>query len=241
MVNCEVTHVSRQPINIPLALGQHESYCLALHSLGVEVEQLPPLPAYPDSVFIEDNAIVLDELMVMTSMGRGARQGEVLLIGSVLSQHRRVVQIFPPATIEGGDVLRVGKSLFVGMSSRTTQLGVDALRVIVEPLGYEVISVNVYHCLHLKTACTFLDDETMLVNSEWLDLDKLKKYRLLPVPQAEPFGANVLRVPQGLLANAAYPKTLDLIRTEGYSVIAVNMSEFSKAEAGVTCLSLIIN
>ena len=241
LLNCEVTHVSRQPIDIQLAFEQHESYCQALRGLGVEVEQLPSVDAYPDSVFIEDNAIVLDELVVITSMGSVSRQGEVAMIGPVLSQHRRIVQILPPATIEGGDVLRVGKRIFVGISSRTTQLGVDALRAIVEPLGYEVISVDVHHCLHLKTACTFLDDETMLVNSEWLDVEELKNYRVLHVPQFEPFGANVLSVPQGLLANAANPKTLDLIQMEGYSVTDVNISEFLKAEAGVTCLSLIMN
>lgn len=240
-MNCEVTHVSRRPIDIHSAVKQHESYCQALRDMGVEVEELPPLDAYPDSVFIEDNAIVLDELAVVTTMGTASRQGEVTSLRPVLSGLRRLVAISPPATIEGGDVLRVGTRLFVGVSSRTNHLGVEALREIVEPLGYDVTMVSIQHCLHLKTACTALDNKTLLVNPLWLDVELFKQFRLLPVPSTEPFGANVLHVPQGILANAAYPITLDLIRMEGYPVTEVHLSEFSKAEAGVTCLSLIVN
>jgi len=241
LVNCEVTHVSRQPIDIQLVIQQHELYCQALQQIGVEVERLAPLEAYPDSVFIEDNAIVLDEVVVLTSMGTASRQGEVASLRSVLSRSRRLVEILPPAKIEGGDVLRVDKHLFVGVSSLTNLLGVEALREIVEPLGYDVTTVSVHHCLHLKTACTALDDETLLVNPAWLDVELFKKFRLLLVSFTEPFGANVLRVPQGILASAAFPRTLDLIRTAGQSVTQVDISEFSKAEAGVTCLSLVVD
>lgn len=233
--------MSRQPIDAPLASRQHERYCQSLRHLGVEVEQLPPLDAYPDSVFIEDNAIVLDELSVVTSMGSASRQGEVTSLRPTLSQYRSLVDIYPPATIEGGDVLRMGKRLFVGVSSRTNALGVEALRTIVQPLGYDVITVDIHHCLHLKTACTPLDEETLLVNPAWIDVEPFKRFHLLPVPSTEPFGANVVCVPHGILANANFPRTLESIGAEGHSVTAVDISEFSKAEAGVTCLSLIID
>lgn len=241
MGNCEVTHVSRQPIDIPLAFRQHDSYCQALRQRGAKVEQLPPLEAYPDSVCIEDNAVVLDDLAILTSMGTASRQGEGAFLRPALSRFRRLVEISPPARIEGGDVLRVGKRFFVGVSSRTNHLGVEALREIVKPLGYDVTMVRVHHCLHLKTACAALDEETMLVNPAWLNVEELKNFQLFPVPSTEPFGANVLRVAQGIIANAAYPRTLDLMRNAGHFVTEVDISEFSKAEAGVTCLSLIIH
>lgn len=238
--NCEVTHVLREDINLRLAVQQHDGYCQALRQLGADIEILSPLESYPDSVFIEDNAIILDELAVLTSMGTASRQGEADVVLPVLSQYRCLVEMRLPAKIEGGDVFRVGKTLYVGISSRTNHEGVEALRSIVEPFGYGVIVIPVKGCLHLKTACTPLDDETLLVNPAWLDLDALGKFRLLRIPSAELFGANVLRLPQGILANAEYPMTLDVIAAHGYSVAAVEMSEFSKAEAGVTCLSLIL-
>lgn len=239
--NCEVTHVPRQAIDLPIAFQQHEGYCQALRHMGVEVEILPSANAYPDSVFIEDNAIVLDELAVITSMGTVTRQGESALLLPALSGHRRLVNILPPATIEGGDVCRIGKTLLVGISSRTNWLGVEALQAIVEPLGYRVTPIEIQGCLHLKTACTPLDDKTLLVNPTWLDLDALRQFQLVRVPSAEPLGANVLRLPQGILANAAFPRTLDLMKGEGHTVSDVDIREFSKAEAGLTCLSLLID
>ena len=239
--NGEVTHVSRQSIDLPLACHQHEAYCQALQHMGVEVERLPSVEDHPDSVFIEDNAIILDELAVLSSMGTVSRQGEIDFLLPVLSRHRSVVTISPPALLEGGDVCCIGKTLLVGISSRTNWLGVEALRAIVEPFGYRVTPIEIQGCLHLKTACTPLDDKTLLVNPTWLDLDVLRQFQLVQVPSAEPLGANVLRVPQGLLANAAYPRTLDLIKAEGYTVSDVDIGEFSKAEAGLTCLSLIFD
>ena len=182
LVNCEVGYVPRKGIDLHLAFRQHESYCRALRKMGVAVEVLPPEEAFPDSVFIEDNAIILDELAVVTSMGAPSRQGEPALLLPVLARHRRLVTISPPATIEGGDVLRMGKRLYVGVSTRTNRAGVEALRAIAEPLGYGVTPIGMQACLHLKTACTSLDDETLLVNPAWLDSDALEPFRLLHVP-----------------------------------------------------------
>ena len=240
LVNCEVGYVPRERIDPHLAFRQHEAYCRTLRQMGAAVEVLPPEEAFPDSVFIEDNAIILDELAVVTSMGAPSRQGEPALLLPVLARYRRFVTISPPATIEGGDVLRVGKRLYVGVSTRTNRAGVEALRMIAEPLGYDVTPVETRSCLHLKTACASLDDETLLVNPDWLDSDALKSFRLLHVPAEEPFGANVLRLPGGMLVQGSSPLTLALIETRGYAATCVDLSEFSKADAGPTCLSLLI-
>ena len=239
-VHCEVGHVPREAIDLHLAVRQHEAYCRTLRQTGVTVEVLPPEEAFPDSVFIEDNAIILDELAVVTSMGTPSRQGEPALLLPVLARHRRLVTISPPATIEGGDVLCMGKRLYVGVSTRTNRAGVEALRSIAEPLGYEVTFIGIQACLHLKTACTSLDDETLLVNPAWLDSDALGAFRLLHVPTKEPFGANVLRLPGRVLVQGSSPLTRDLIETQGYVTTSVELSEISKADAGLTCLSLLI-
>ena len=240
LVNCEVEYVPRERIDLHLARRQHEAYCRTLRQMGVSVEVLAPEEAFPDSVFIEDNAIILDELAVVTSMGTPSRQGEPALLVDILARHRRLVKISPPATIEGGDVLLMGKRLYVGVSTRTNRAGVDALRAIVESLGYGVRPIEVKACLHLKTACTSLDDETLLVNPAWLDSDALGSFRLLHGPPEEPFGANVLRLPGGALIQASSPLTRDLIEARGYVTTCVELGEFSKAEAGPTCLSLLI-
>lgn len=240
LMHCEVEYVPRKMIDPDLAYRQHEAYCRTLRQMGVAVEILQPEEEFPDSVFIEDNAIILDELAVVTSMGPASRQGEPALLVPVLVRHRGLVTISPPATIEGGDVLRMGKRLYVGVSTRTNHAGVEALRAIAEPLGYGVTPVRTQACLHLKTACTSLDDETLLVNPAWLDTDALRMFRLLNVPAEEPFGANVLRLPGGVLVQASCPLTRNLIESRGYDVLCVDLSEFSKADAGPTCLSLFL-
>ena len=240
LVDCQVRAVPREVIDLRLAFQQHDAYCRVLRQMGVAVEVLPPEEAFPDSVFIEDNAIVLDELAVVTSMGTASRQGEPPLLLPVLARHRRLVMVPSSVRIEGGDVLRVGKRLYVGVSTRTTRAGVEALRAIAEPLGYAVAPVEIRACLHLKTACTVLDDETLLVNPAWLDTGALQAFRLLPVPVEEPFGANVVRLPGGLLVQASSPLTRELLEARGYATACVDLDEFSKAEAGPTCLSLLI-
>ncbi|MCY4133205.1 MAG: arginine deiminase family protein [Nitrospira sp.] len=240
LVNCEVAYVPRERIDWDLACRQHEAYCQALRQLGAAVEVLPSEEAFPDSVFIEDNAVILDELAMMTSMGTPSRQGEPALLFPVLARYRRLATIPPPATIEGGDVLRMGKTLYIGVSTRTNREGVEALRAIVEPLGYQVTPVGIQACLHLKTACTSLDDETLLVNPDWIDSDALGAFRLLHVPAEEPFGANVLRLPGGVLVQTSSPLTRDVIESQGFAATCVDLGEFAKADAGLTCLSLLI-
>ena len=240
LVRCEVSHEEREEIDFSQAVRQHQKYCRALQQQGLDVKTLPPVDAYPDSVFVEDNAILLDEVAVLTSMGAVSRQGEPDLLRPVLPEYRQIVEISQPAKIEGGDVFRLGKTLYVGRSARTNQEGIEALRRIAEPFGYAVHPIEVQGCLHLKTACSLLDDETLLVNPSWINVEVLGGFRLLTVPAHEALGANVLRLGKGILANASYPSTIKMIETHGYAVSAMDISEFSKAEAGLTCLSLII-
>jgi dimethylargininase len=245
----ELTFLDRQPIAFDKTEQQHAAYCAARAAAGLEVVTLPAVAEYPDSVFVEDVAVVLDEAAVLTRPGAASRQGEVDLIAPALSRFRPVVPLVPsagaptpnpPITLEGGDVLRLGRRLYVGLSSRTNAAGVAALRSVVAPLGYTVIPVPVTGCLHLKTGITALDDNTLLANPAWVDVAAFAASEVLPVPADEPWAANILRLDGGLLANAAYPRTADLLAQRGFAPTIVDVSEFSKAEAGLTCLSLLI-
>ena len=238
---CQLTFIDRTPIDLERANAQHQAYCASLQAAGVQVQVLETSPDLPDSAFVEDCAVILDELAVLTRPGRPARQPEVERLVPFLAEVRLVLQMQSPATLEGGDVLRRGKILYVGRSTRTNSAGIGALREIVHPHGYRVFPVPVHGSLHLKTACTALDDGTLLANPDWIDLSYLEGLRLLSVPEAEPWAANVLRIGERLWAQSAFPRTLEMLLRAGYAVEALDCSEFLKAEAGLTCLSLVYN
>ena len=211
----------------------------ALGSLGVDVEVLQVNAGCPDGVFVEDVAVIFDELAVITTMGSPKRRSELPEMRQTIARWREVVDLSLPATLEGGDVLRVGRTLYVGESSRTNPAGVKALEDVAKRLGYAVVSVDVPGCLHLKTCITALDDETCLANKNWLDIAPFRSLKLIEVPAHEPWGANVLRLPQGLVLNASVPDTNEHIKSLGYKTVEVDISEFGKAEAGLTCMSLL--
>lgn len=238
---CQLTFVSRSAIDMERALRQHRQYAEALVANGLKVTELTVNQDHPDGTFVEDTAIVLDELAILTSMGSAERRPELPAMKEVLRSYRRVMEIHEPARIEGGDILCVGKTLFAGISSRTNRDGIESLRNIVEPLGYQVIPVPVRGSLHLKTAITAIDEETVLLNPEWLDAEPFERFRKVNVDPSEPFAANLIRLPQGLIVNAAFPRTLEKIDATGIPWTAVDISEFGKAEAGLTCMSLIFN
>ncbi len=239
LADCELTFVSRDVIDVATARRQHEAYAQALRASGVDVRVLAVNAEYPDGVFVEDVAVILDEVAVATTMGTASRRAEVSAVRGAIAEYRDVVDMALPATLEGGDVLRVGRTLFAGVSSRTNSQGVAALRAIAGPMGYEVVPVEVPGALHLKTCITALDDETCLVNRSWLDLSPFAGFRLIDVAPGEPWGANVLRLEHDLIMNAAYPATVEIVRGLGYPVRVVDVSEFGKAEAGLTCMSLL--
>jgi dimethylargininase len=240
MDRCQVTHVARVPIDYGRAVAQHAAYCETLRACGAHVVTLEVNREHPDCCFIEDTAVVLDEVAVLTSMGTPARRAEPAGIEPELRKYRPVSGVELPATLDGGDVLRVGRTLFVGLTARTNAAGVAALGDIVRPDGYCVVPVPVTDCLHLQTAVTALDDATLLINPAWIDVRDFRGLELVPVPGEEPWAANVARVGHTIVAAAAHPRTADLIRRRGFDVRTVDVSEFAKAEGGVTCLSLLI-
>lgn len=238
--HCELTFMDREPIQLSEALKQHALYAEALKSAGLHVLTLDVNPESPDAVFVEDVAIILNEIAIITSMGTPSRRPEVDSMAEILSDYRNTVQrIHLPATIEGGDVLQVGKKLFVGLSTRSNKAGISKLTEIVSQFGYQVVPVEVRGCLHLKTGVTALDDETCILNPAWIDTSPFKEFRLIEVEQNEPFAANVLRIDDNLILNGAYPLTAEKIQNAGFSFDLVDISEFGKAEAGLTCMSLI--
>ena len=201
--------------------------------------ELPADPALPDGVFVEDVALVLDEIAVITSPTPKSRRAERVAVEAVLAPFRRMARLPEVAHLEGGDVLRVGRTLFVGLSARTGEPGLRALEVIARPLGYSVVPVRVTGCLHLKSACCAVDDETIPLNPTWVTPGSFPGLRLIEVSESEPFGANVLRLPGAVLASTAFPATAERIRSLGMNVIEIDVSELHKAESGVTCMSLL--
>jgi len=241
LAHCELTHLERRPIDPERARQQHQSYEDLLRALGVVVHSLPAEPHLPDAVFVEDAAIVLDECAILPHMGALSRRPEVESLGAALAPFRRLARLQPPGRLDGGDVLRLGRSLYVGLSSRTDRGGLDSLRGVAEPLGYDVHAVPVHGCLHLKSAVTDLGGDTLLVNPAWVDRSRFGAVALLAVPPEEPHAANVLRVGDAIVASACFPRTLDLLRRRGLTVHAVDNSELLKAEGGLTCTSLLFD
>jgi dimethylargininase len=241
LARCELTYVARGPIDTGRAAAQHREYRRALADCGARVVLLPAADGLPDSVFVEDTAVVLDELAILTSPGVASRRAEVPLIEPEIARHRAVARIKPPATLEGGDVLRVGRRLFVGLSPRTNRAGIETLRALTAPHGYEVVPVELRDCLHLKSACTAADDETILFNPAWVDDETFGQYEAVNVHPAEPWAANTVRVGTSLLVGAAFPRTAEALARRGLNVRPVDVSEFAKAEGGLTCMSLIVD
>jgi dimethylargininase len=236
---CELTYLEREPIDLDRAEHQHAAYVRLLRDLGLEVVEIPADPAFPDCCFVEDVAVVLDEVAIMTRPGAASRRGEVPPVEDALSRYRQVVRIQAPATLEGGDVLAVGRTLFVGSSPRTNVAGIEQLRALAEPLGYRVVAVPVLGCLHLKSAVTALDDGHVLANGRWIDPGPLGELEIVPVDPREPGAANVLRARGTIVVHAGFPRTLDLLPKRGYTVQSLDVSEFLKAEAALTCKSLL--
>ena len=245
ITQCEVNFREREPIDVELARQQHEGYCQWLAQAGCEVVTLDINADFPDSVFVEDNAVVVDEVAVITPMGVASRRGEVVRMAPVLAQYRPVVRLIdvggPLATLEGGDVLQVGRKLWVGHSTRTNTAGVKALQEILAPHGYEVFAVPLRGTLHLKSALGSLDPETMVINREALSTEHFSGYKFIDVAPEEPRAANVLRVDDKIAIYSGYTRTLEILRRAGYDPAPIEMSELIKADSGMTCSSIVFN
>jgi dimethylargininase len=239
MARCELTHLARVPIDVRLASAQHADYTRALAGLGCDVVALPGDPASPDCVFVEDVAIVVDEIAVVTRPGAESRRAETAAVAEALVPYRRVTAIAAPGTIDGGDVLRIGRRLFVGQSARSNASGIEQLRAILWPYGYTVTGVPVGGCLHLKSAITQAGLETVLLNPAWVNLRAFRAGRAIDVDPSEPYAGNGLLVGHTLIYPTSFPKTRARLEAAGIDVRGVDVSELQKAEGAVTCCSVI--
>lgn len=237
---CELTHRTRVAIDLERAVAQHRAYEAALEAAGCTVVHAPSAPELPDSVFVEDTAVVTDDVAVMARPGASSRRPEVAAVADVLGRHRPLVWIRAPGTLDGGDVLQVDRDVFVGRSGRTNAEGVAQLRAALEPLGHTIRPVPFSGCLHLKTAVTALRGDTLLFNPEWFDPDALAGYHMLEVDPREPFAANALSAADAVLVAAGAPGTAERIGALGLDVVEVDISELAKAEGGVTCCSILL-
>jgi dimethylargininase len=235
-----VTHLERRPIDLDAAERQHAEYRGMLERLGARVRVLAANLEHPDCVFIEDTAIVLDEVAVSCSMGVASRRAEPAGIEPVLREYRDVMRVESPATLEGGDVQRIGRTLLVGKTGRTNAAGIEWLRAIASEHGYELRAIDVDGCLHFKSACTVLPDGSLLVNPDWVATDHLAGFELVAVPGSEPFAADVLTIGASVLVEAAHERTAALLRGRSFDVHTIDLSEYAKIEGGVTCLSILI-
>ena len=240
IARCELTHLAREPIDLALAERQHAAYEASLRALGCRVASLPAEPDFPDSVFVEDAAVVVDELAVITRPGAPSRRGETESVAAALAPHRPVVAIEPPATLDGGDVLRLGRRVLVGRSSRSNAEGVAQLRALLAPHGYTVEGIAVSGCLHLKSAVTEVAPGAVLLNPAWVDPAIFAGTRLIEVDPGEPFAANALLVGGTAIYPSAFPRTAARLERVGVRLARVDVSELAKAEGAVTCCSLII-
>jgi len=243
LAECALTHLQRVPIEAGLAERQHAAYEDALREAGLEIVRLPNLPDHPDGVFVEDTALLLDAHAIITRPGVASRADETESTAAGLDGQFGIHHI-ASGNLDGGDVLKIGHKLYVGLSTRTDAEGVAALREAVKPFGYEVIHAELRDCLHLKSGATFAGPDAhgvpvLLYNPRAVDPRQFAGVEAVGVDEAEEAAANCLRVGDRLILPAGNPRTAGALRDRGFQLIEVDVSELQKAEAGVTCMSLI--
>ncbi len=241
IARCELTHLGREPIDLARAEGQHDDYVAALRTLGCAVTELPAEASLPDSVFVEDTAVVLDELAIIARPGAESRRPETASIAAALTPYRRCVAIQGPETLDGGDVLVVDRDVFIGLSSRTTAGAVEQVRAMLAPLGYQVHALQVADCLHLKSAVGRVGPSTLLLNPTLVDPGLFGDRTIITVDPAEPSGGCALLIGETVIYPAEFVLTRARLDDAGILTLSVALSELAKAEAGVTCCSLVFS
>jgi len=246
IARCELTHLARTPIDYARAVSEHDEYEDLLRRLGCRVERLPDAPELPDSVFVEDTAVVFDDVAVIARPGASSRQAEVDAMAAALEPYRRLEFIEAPGTLDGGDVLVTPRRVFVGLSGRTNEDGMRQLASHIAPSGFEVIGVPVAGCLHLKSAVTLLGlppkggRTLLLINPAWIDSAHFSGFELIEIDPAEPAAANVLSLGDTVICAAEFPHTRRRIEAKGLVTASVPAGELAKAEGGVTCCSVLV-
>ncbi len=240
IIHCELTHLARTPVDVERARQQHAQYEAALKHLGVAVLSLPEQPDLPDSVFVEDTALVFDEFAVMLRPGAESRRPETESIRHVLAPYRKLYEIEPPARVDGGDLLRVGNHVYMGITTRSDTNAAEQLEELIKPFGYELTAVPVTGCLHLKSAVTQVSTDTLLVNPAWVDKSHFGPVKFIEVDTSEPYAANAVLPSEAVIYPTSFPRTQKRIEDAGIQVVTVEADELAKAEGAVTCCSLIL-
>ena len=243
LAQCELTHQPRTRIDAATACKQHDAYERALRDTGLEVVRLPDLPEYPDGVFVEDTAVLIGEHAIITRPGARSRAAETQSTAQGLAAHFELHRI-GDGYVDGGDVLRIGQTLYVGLSSRSDRAAVTALGELVRRMGFDVVAAEFRGCLHLKTAATIAGRDrsgalVLLYNPVAVDAGQFSGVAAVAVDTDEAAAANVVWTGQQVIMPAGNVKTAALLRGTGFDVLEVDVSELEKAEAGVTCMSLI--
>jgi len=238
--SCELTHLARAPIDVARAEAEHAHYEECLRRAGIAVRRLRAEPGLPDAVFVEDAAVVFDEVAIITRPGAESRRAETATVAESLAAHRPLAWIEAPATLDGGDVLVDGERVFVGRSSRTNEAALQQLARTLHPLGYRVIPIEFSGCLHLKSAVTRVADALLLLNPAWVQASVFSGMRHVAVDPTEPYAANALPVGGAVIHPRQFPRTRARLEAEGLRVEPVDTTELAKAEAGVTCCSLML-
>ncbi len=239
--NCELNFIERKPIDMERARAQHHAYESLLERLGVKVNSLPEERDLPDSMFVEDPAIVLDEVAVICTLGTETRRKEAASLAAAIEPYRKLAHVKLPGMLEGGDVLRVGKKIFVGFTQRSNAEGIRQLAVITEHYGYDLTAVPVTDCLHLKSAVTYLGRNTLLGNRAWFHSNRFEGFDWVDVDPAEPHAGNALTIGESIVFPASFPKTRARIEAKGFRVELLDISELQKAESCLTCSSLLFD
>ena len=239
LASCELTYLDRAPIHVARGIAQHRAYCELLVDLGLNVVVLPASPDLADSVFVEDTTVALDEAAVMTTPGAASRRPEVVAVAETLARYRPLE--YPAAgTLDGGDVMHVGRTLYVGQTPRTDAAGTAELARIVAPADYRVVPVAVDGCLHLKSGCSYLGRGLVLANRKWFDASALSDLEIVDVDESEPWAANTLAVRDTIVMATGFPRTRQRLEERAFRVRTVDVSELQKAEAGVSCMSILL-
>jgi dimethylargininase len=238
--DCELTHLARCRIDVARARAQHTRYEKCLVRLGCRLRRLPEAPNLPDAVFVEDTCIVLDEVAVITRPGVTSRRPETSSVAAALAEYRELRLIEEPGTLDGGDVLVHGRTVYVGLSTRTNQEAIRQLDGLLAPLGYRVTTLEVRGCLHLKSAVTLVAPGVVLINPAWVDAAAFTDLAVIEVDPTEPFAGNALAVGGVVLYPDGFPRTRERLERSGLDVLPVDVSELGKAEGGVTCCCVLV-
>ena len=239
IAECEITHIKRRTIDNDLASRQHHAYEQLLTDLGCDLISLPAEADLPDSVFVEDAAIVLPELAIITRPGAESRRPETKSIAKALRPYRELIHIQPPGSVDGGDVLVLDEKVYVGLSTRSNTAAIEQMQAGLSRFGYDLVGIHIEGVLHLKSAVTRVGPGTLLVNPAWVDASLFPGWDMIEIDPSETYAANGLLIGNTVIYPAAFPKTQARLETHGIKTAIIDLSELAKAEGAVTCCSLI--